>query len=165
MANILEANEWQNAGGGGVTFRPNGGVNPRRINTFFGLTTRTANNELLVRDQDITANFRDMALRNSGIGKELKKNERLIAGLQDPVAYLNAKQQDLLRVGEELGNKYYREYQTALNLGLSQKQAKERAIEFADLEKKKLLEEHEINFPTNATKTALLKQQRRALVN
>lgn len=103
----------------------------------------------------IERDTQDYVLRELGLGKEIVKNNRVLKGLSEPGTYLMKKNEDLVIVGNKCSDTYRSVFTTYSNKGYSLEEAKRYAMEAARDRKKALMDVHDIEFPTDVSKSAI----------
>lgn len=137
-------------------------LNPRiKINSLFGSYSIARNNIEATFDKvgdEFEPLTKDFILRESGLGTEIDTIQKGLRALRDPETYLKEKNEDLFAISEEIQKIFRESYIKNLNRGLTQKEAKEEALQWAIDHKKKLYSEHMLRFPTKLKEPILAKK-------
>lgn len=131
------------------------------VHPFFGTITGTNTLKDQISNDDVDVSYSDAVPRILGISQEVVRNNKILKALADPAGYLNLKNVDLMRIGDELVPIYKAEYLKQYNLGKSPEEAKNAAIRYVKGLKEAMLAEHEENFPTGLTTQVVGKLQGR----
>lgn len=99
--------------------------------------------------------IQDYVFRKSGLQADLNRAEMFKNALKHPDKYLERKQEDLTRIGEELSQDFQREYVRVLNLGGTEEKAKKLATDFMLKQKERAISLHNVNYPTQLTENAV----------
>lgn len=95
--------------------------------------------------------IKDYVFRKTGLQETLINTDRYKNALSDPGKYLSDKQNDLITIGDNLSDKFGKEYERLLNLGITEEKARKSATEYVQSEKIRLLRTHETEYPTKIT--------------
>ena len=117
------------------------------INSLFGRynISRFTGNIVI---QDEINPFKDYILRETGIQKDYMNTARAIQALDDPGAYLTQKNEDLMRISQELQDYFLERYKKYMNRGYEQSRAQELATEELKAKKADLYIDHGRKFPS-----------------
>lgn len=115
-------------------------------NTDTGVTTATY--------VDIDA-AKDYVFRETKLLKEIKHLSRSKKALEDPESYLDSKNEDLAKMGNDLTRKFLQTYSEYMERGFSQKESRIRALELVNSEKNKYMMVHLEQFPTRIRDTSM----------
>lgn len=107
--------------------------------------------------QTFSDSTKDYVLRQTGIEREHKNVQRAIQALASPENYLEQKNQDLIRIADELHEKFTERFEHYMNRYLSQKESIERATKDIIILKDRLYKEHYLSFPTRLREPTLVK--------
>jgi hypothetical protein len=101
------------------------------IKSKFGIYTIDKDKTDIKFDYEaITKNqINDFVLRETGIGRKIKKNDNIYTALKDPSEYINERNKALGAKAKELADIYINMYKKFLNRGFTQKRAEELAKE------------------------------------
>jgi hypothetical protein len=137
-------------------------ANNQAVHPLFG--TIVTNNQgvlLPLTPQGLEASYQEYVPRELSITKEIVHNNRLLDGLANPAGYLFRKNQDLENIGKELGIEYGRSLAKYTNDGYSIEEAREHSLKEAQEIKHIRMREHERSFPTEITKEAMGRYERK----
>lgn len=113
--------------------------------TITGVTTALEINE---------GNTKDFVFRETNLLRDIKHISRSTSALADPESYLNQKNEDLKKIGDELTTIFSEAYVEYMRRGFTQKESTVRALEIANDEKRKKMIIHLEQFPTRIRDTA-----------
>lgn len=121
---------------------------------LYGVTyeIETSGETKMVGDQAAgLVNMQEDVYRQTGLRRELLKAEKFKEALDKPGNYLTLKQAALEKLGSELGKRYEAEFSRIVQLGYTAEEARKRAMQFAQYEKTRLMQQHEEEYPTSLT--------------
>jgi len=93
-------------------------------------------------------------MRESGLEKEVSRNEKIIQALNEPGKYLEARNAAIKALDEQLQAAYENEIVRTLTLGYSDEKSKEMARSHMISEKNRLRAAVDNDYPTEAIETA-----------
>lgn len=141
----------------------------RRViaNGMFGsveLAADTNKATLTIGGGDAAGQLLDYTLRETGMQKLIVHTSRFNSAVTAPATYLGLKQANLIAIGGKLNDLFKAEYERLLDMGETEEQARKLSIKHLMSEKARMLEQHEVDFPTAIT-DAIVKKRLRAGVD
>ena len=126
----------------------------RTINLYEGSFQYGGGGELLSNIGDVREGYaRDWVYRHEGLQKAIYNHKLIELALSTNGAnrnnYITLKRTNLRSIAENLGEIFKREYKRYLEAGVTQETAKKQATKFANEYKKKAMEMHDEQFPSD----------------
>ena len=124
--------------------------NIKNTNSLFGMVVgRTNKGKIVINTNRVSKGaINDYVMRETGLEKELQRSLRLGVALHKPEDYLQAKAEDLDKVGARLSAYFAAEYSRLLQTGITQEKAREKATAYMHVQKEREMAIHNANWPT-----------------
>lgn len=132
------------------------------VHPFWGISFTDPRDDKVVQNAvTLQDEYKDYIGRELGLNQEIIKNNRILKGLADPGAYLFDMNRSLEQIRNTLADIYRQQYIYFYNKGYTSEEAKKYAIQYTEEAKKTEMKKHYLDFPTELTREAMGKFERR----